>query len=304
MINNINSMSYKSGQAIILIVGLVTAIANAEPSPGGEQLEAYRRMQCSLEDGKPAVYWWHGRAYSRVPGEPDRLLFRVEGMNIRQCGTVTDAEKGTGFRLVSREILLYQDPETGEVLKQWQNPWSGETVEVLHVANDPVNGRPSFPIGPGGKPFSLPFTILGDQWWLTSTVPLFYNNALGGEFQQYIGGIYHATEMFNFMGDTSSLEPGSGDTSDIRVGWVRMSDWLPWMKNRGRAGIIYFHTAGRKLDSFDQLSPVMKQQIAENYPKYSEPPPLDDSRPNETSWTYFKKIIGSGRDSASKQSAD
>lgn len=272
---------------------LLISCAAGAPAPGADQVEAYRRMQCSLEDGKPAVYWWHGRAYSRVPGEPDRLLFRVEGMNIRQCGTVIDSEKGKGFRLVSREILLYQDPKTGEVLEQWTNPWSGETVDVVHVANDPVNGRPTFPVGPDGKPFSLPFTVLGDQWWLTSTVPLFYNNPLGGDFQQYIGGIYHATEMFNFMGDVESLEPGSGDTSNIRVGWVRISNWLPWMKNRGRTGIIYFHTAGRKLDSFEQLSRAMKQQIADNYPEYTEPPPLNDSRRNETSWTYFKKLIES-----------
>ena len=270
---------------------LISAPALAMPEPGAEMLEFYRRMQCSLEDGKPAVYWWLGRAYSRVPGEKDRPLFNVEGMNIRQCGTVTDPDKGTGFRLVTKEILLYQDPKTGKVLDTWENPWTGETVEVLHVANDPVNQPPSFPVGRNGKPFALPVTVVGDHWWMTSTVPLFYRNPLGGEYQAYVGGTYHATEMFNFMGDADSLEAGSGDTSNIRVGWERMSSWLPWMKNGDRAGIIYFHTAGRKLDSYDQLSDVMKQQIRDNYPGYDAPPPLDDERPNETSWTYFKKMV-------------
>jgi hypothetical protein len=28
-----------------------------------------------------------------------------------------------------------------------------------------------------------------------------------------------------------------------------------------------------------------------HYPEYKAPPALDDTRPNETSWTYFKKAI-------------
>ncbi len=35
----------------------------------------------------------------------------------------------------------------------------------------------------------------------------------------------------------------------------------------------------------------MKKEIAANYPEYREPPPGDDQRPNETSWTYFKKKV-------------
>jgi hypothetical protein len=58
-----------------------------------------------------------------------------------------------------------------------------------------------------------------------------------------------------------------------------------------RVGMIYFHTAGRKLDSFDELSVTMKAEIESNYPEYAEPPALDDGRPNETSWTFFKKSL-------------
>ena len=73
--------------------------------------------------------------------------FRVVGMNVRQCVTLDDPEKGEGYRMVSREIMLYLDPQSGEILRDWENPWTGEMVKVLHVANDPVNGRPAFPRG-------------------------------------------------------------------------------------------------------------------------------------------------------------
>ncbi len=47
------------------------------PKPGEESMLAFRRIQCSVEDNKPVVYGWNGSTYSRVPGEPDRLLFKV-----------------------------------------------------------------------------------------------------------------------------------------------------------------------------------------------------------------------------------
>jgi hypothetical protein len=258
------------------------------------QLQAYRRIQCSVNDGEVVVYWWLGNVFARVPGEPDRKIFRVEGMNIRHCGTVEDPVKGTGFRLVTRELLFYMDPESGEILRQWENPWTGEPNQVLHVANDPVNQPAVFAVGRSGGPFQLPFEFRGDHWWLTSAVPLFYKNPLGGDYQEYVGGTYHATEMFNFMGDVASLTDDDINTADVGVGWVRLSSWLPWMEMGDRPGILYFHTAGRKLASYDEISEPMKAEIVKNYPLYTEPPPLNDTRRNETSWTYFRKMIESG----------
>jgi Protein of unknown function (DUF1838) len=274
---------------------LVTAMPLAASAAGpleldtvGEKLETMRRIQCSMRDGEVITWYWNGYAYSRVPGEPDRQLFAVEGMNIRRCGPLAGTSDGS-FKMVTREVLLYKDPNTGEVLRSWQNPWTGKTVKVLHIANDPVNQR----IGAtdrAGRPFELPLVASGAQWWLTSTVPLLYRNALGGDYQDYVGGKYHVTEMFNFFGDIASLANRRQASANVQVGWVRISTWLPWMEMGDRVGLIYFNTAGRKLERYEQMSETMRAEIAANFPIYSEPPPLDDERPNETSWTYFRKV--------------
>ena len=77
------------------------------------------------------------------------------------------------------------------------------------------------------------------------------------------------------------------------ISWVRLAQWLPWMEMSGRAGMLYFNAMGRKLLNYDQLSDLLKSEIAANYPEYVAPPPLDDPRRNETSWTYMKKMIDS-----------
>lgn len=273
----------------ILSLGGPALADQLDPNDPADFLTIARKQHCSTIDGEAITYWWHGRAYSRRQGERDKLLFLVEGMNVRQCTAVEDEKRGKGYKLVSREILLYKDPKTGEVLSTWDNPWSGETVDVLHVANDPVNFT-NYEIGRNGKPQTFTGDILGDRWWSTSEVPLWYPNPLASEYQKEIGGTYHATEMFNFFGDTESLFSTETTTAQTQVGWARMSDWLPWMMMNGREGVIYMHTAGRKLDSWDDMSDTMKHEIAEHYPEYVAPPPADDPRRNETSWIYYKKI--------------
>lgn len=263
-------------------------------------VQVNRKIQCSLEDAKPVVYSWSGRAYARVPGERDKHLFNLLGMNVRQCGTVADPDRGTGYRMVSREIMLYLDPKTNEILRQWDNPWSGETVDVIHVANDPVNGRPSFGRDADGNVLPVRMNEINGTWMMNFEVPLFYTNPLAGDYQKYVGGTYHATEIFDFNGDMDELLDANKAEAFPVVSWVRLSQWLPWMEMNGRSGIMYFNAMGKKLESFDQLPATMKAEIAASYPEYVAPPPLDDTRRNETSWTYMKKIIDSRAEKAEK----
>jgi len=251
--------------------------------------KAMRKVQCSLKDNEPVTYYWLGTAFSRRMGERDKVLFDVEGMNVRACSTISDPKRGTGYHLVTREILLYKDADTGDVLKTWENPWTGEEVDVLHVANDPVNSK-GYVNGRDGKPGKFAGDIIGDKWQMNFTIPLFYPNPLASEYQKEIGGTYHATEMFNFLGDVGDLTDMSKNTADVQIGWARMSDWLPWMNMQGRDGIIYMHTAGRKMDSWDAMPKAFKDDIKKYYPDYVTPPPAGDPRKNMTSWKYYKEV--------------
>ena len=278
--------------AAALLCGSALAQDNAiDPATAEGYVQLNRKIHCSLEDSSPQVYQWFGRAFSRVPGERDRHLFNLDGMNIRQCVAIEDPVRGVGYRLVSREIMLYLDPETNEVLRTFANPWTGAENEVVHVANDPVNGRPSFGRTPDGDVTPFELNDMNGVWMWRIEVPLFYRNPLGGDYQDYVGGTYHATEIFDFNGDTRALLDAAIPVAYPVVSWVRLAPWLPWMQMGNRAGMMYFNAMGRKLESAEQLSATMKAEIAANYPEYAAPPPVDDSRPNETSWTYFRKII-------------
>jgi hypothetical protein len=280
--------------AALLVGSLNAAGVAASPldlSSPVDNLTAYRKIQCSTKDATPVVYHWSGHVYSRVPGEPDRHIFDVEGMNIRQCAAVNDPAKGPGFRMVSRELMFYVDPVTRAVLKTWTNPFSGKTVDVVPVVNDPVNMRPVFATDENGTPFSLHARTEGDRVFLSTEVPLFYRNPLAGDYQDYVGNKYHAMEIFDFVADKADLLDRDKSQASPSVSWVRVAEWLPWMEMGGRDGLMVMNATGQKVAGIDQLPEVIRTQISANYPAWTAPPPVDDARPNETSWTYFKKVL-------------
>ncbi len=287
-----------AGAAIAMVLGGAAQARQLDLTKGEDALAASRKVQCSTRDGVAVVYAWTGRVYSRVPGEPDRHLFDVQGMNIRQCGTVNDPKRGFGYRMVSRELMFYLDPKTGEVMKSWTNPWTGRTVEVIPVVNDPVNMRPAFATSLEGKPFDLGARIEHGRVFLNTEVPLFYRNPLGGDYQDYVGNQYHAMEIFDTTLDASDLLDASRSEARPVIAWVRISEWLPWMQMGGRPGNLIFNATGQTVAGIEGLSPLLRREIETEYPAWKSPPPLDDARPNETSWTYFKKRIDAQRAAA------
>ena len=268
-----------------------------DPNVPEEALEISKRLQCGVSADEPAVYHWSGNIYGRVPGEADKLLFKGEGMNIRRCVDVSDPERGDGWRLISREIMLMLDPETGEVVDRWENPYTGETVDVMQIHNDPVNGRPNFPRTASGEPFRMStLRESGPFVFVPFEVPLFYPNPLAGDYQQFVGNMYHAMEIFDFAALKDELYDASTPTAYPMISWVRISPWAPWMEMGGRPGQMVFNAMGRKLPGgFEELPAVLKDEIRANYPIYEQAPPKDDTRRNETTWTKFRKLTDERR---------
>ena len=89
-------------------------------------------------DGKDMIFTIRGWAYSFIPGERPKKLFGLDGYNIRR--RVETPEKD-GFFIATREVVFYTDPKNGEIIDEFENPWTKEKNEVFHIANDPVNFR-------------------------------------------------------------------------------------------------------------------------------------------------------------------
>jgi hypothetical protein len=279
-----------------LTLGFTLISASPSAAPAGPEvrkqtMQVFQRIFCGDKGRGVAFLYAQGRAYGHVEGIRDQKLFDVDVYAVQQCGPLPSSINDSGFRLTSKEILFYRDPTTGEVLKTWKNPYTGQTVEVNHAANDPVNGNyTSAVFFDGILPNSVRRTK--ELYTLSYEANQFYENPLGGDYQKYVGGMYRATEMINWFVNTGDLDRLAADAYlPSHFSWARISQWLPWMEMGGRPGYFYVHTVGQKFMRYEDLPQSVRAEVEANYRDFLTPPPLEDTRPNDTSWKFFKRAI-------------
>lgn len=290
---------FKSLPLLAALMCAAPAQAQLDPKNADDAFKISTKIFCSLKADEHSIYWWEGTVYSRIRGEKDRHLFNVQGMNTRQCQPSVDPVRGIGSRSVSREVMFFTDVETGEIVRTWDNPWTGETLDVIQVANDPVNSRSTrWSRDKDGNP-SSEFTMMvqdGFGFQGGGAAKLFYKNPMAGDYQDYVGNNYHSSEFLTAVVPMDDLlDAEATRANDVVISWGRISGWLPWMKMRSRDGLMVFYTRGMRLNTWDDLPDVIKTEIKTNYPEYQAPPPVTDTRPNETTWTAVKKIIDAQR---------
>jgi hypothetical protein len=261
------------------------------PDRSRDIVQIARKIDCSIADGKPALHWWRGKVFSRIPGERDRHLFNVQGFRWRICIGVQNSRRGTGYRSIAREMQLFFAPQTGQLLQSWKNPWSGEEVEVMQIAKDPVLEGPVF--ADSLRPVSSGlFEIDGHVLLCGMAIRSFSINPLAGNFQMNIGGRLHTLDAWSSGTQGKSLfDTNNPEVKNQVVSWLNVSKWLPWMKMGDRPGIIVIHAAGMRLNRFEDLPEEIKEEVRRNWPGFQIAPTMEDSRPGMTMEAQFNQWV-------------
>jgi len=279
---------------ILIILGMVVlpllAITSWQSDPKS-YLDTFMRVRGD-KSGKDVVFHWTGSVYSFIPGEKRMHLFDFEGFNIAK--TVVGE---SGFELYTREAAFYKDPGSGQILETWRNPLTSREVPVVQIWNDPVNQDLNFE--PDYLPYIskiLPSADLGDQVCFYMDIFPFYPSPMPrkdfAEFSQ--ADLYQAGEFFQFYVDKEDIENKELSTIPASISWSRISPWMPFMRMGDRAGNLVFVCRGRKLpNGYSDLPQTIRDYVEAKNPQYSQAPG-EYSEPNETSWTYFKKLLEQG----------
>jgi hypothetical protein len=245
--------------------------------------EQFVKMRCGLDE---LTYYFDatGAMYAH-PLDQDKPvhLFDFLGVDISRC--LQDQQSGQ-WVLVSRKITLYLAPQTGEVLRHWQNPWSGETLNVMHRSYD-------------YQEFLIPPEIPADITPLTTGVSLDFNLKLPNplahnpKFADYSPEPFvQSADSYKFIFPTQMLKAESDVTNSDRavtLSYYRMGPWEPWMKMRGKPGFLVLNYTGMKAGGFDDIDPRLKTLIEQRLPLFREAPPGRLERSIATSWTRFEE---------------
>lgn len=252
-----------------------------------DNLTAYVKVRASLNDDEEVIFYANGKIYGFVEGERDKPLMGFEMYNIGRSRKLGDGD----YQLLTNEVLLYTDLETGEVLETFQNPYTGEEVEVLQVWNSPVNQEHKIE-GKYGR-WGIAHNKYGsDMICMNADVFLAYPSPLtiANYPENSQSDLYEAAELFQFFFSEKELNDPNKQSIDCTISWTRIGPWLPWLKMGQAPGKMVYQGAGYKLmgSEYDQLPSMLTKYVMANKPEYRNAP-TEFTRPNETSWTYFKK---------------
>eukprot|EP00026_Physarum_polycephalum_P014306 Phypoly_transcript_14804.p1 GENE.Phypoly_transcript_14804~~Phypoly_transcript_14804.p1 ORF type:complete len:270 (+),score=33.15 Phypoly_transcript_14804:31-840(+) len=227
-------------------------------------LEALVKVRCSLSSADETIFFFNGSVIAYPTQQPTVTLFKTVGMNIGRCFKNDDGS----YTLASRELMYYLDPVTGELLHSWKNPWTNQTVTVVHVANDPV-------LSTFGNTTTYPMQVLGLNTLLPLDIPLYYPNSLSynATYAPYSPQPYYqAGEFFKFVVPTLEVEinlPFFDTTSYSIVSWTRTGPWLPWMKQGNAPGYLMYTSHGSKVNSWRDLPPTIVSELEHRIPHTS-----------------------------------
>lgn len=251
-------------------------------------LTEFLRLRCSLDSNDQVITTWKGSAYLYIYQMQPKRIFDIVGMNIARC---LKNQKKNAVLLTTREAQLYLDPITGHKLIQWMNPYTGQTVPVMHVANDLVQNifvTDEFSIDG--------YLTSANQVVIPIDVNLFYPNPLydNETLRTYSKErFYQAGEFFKFFTTLNQITNKSlTQISQTDLSWTRVSPVLPWMNMSTQYNAtLIFSAQGSKVHDINEIDQVLLNEIINRIPLYNNAPNCQLDAPSETSWTYFQKYF-------------
>lgn len=284
-----------SGQAALglaaLSAGATAAKAAVTPSLTGPYLDlttpkgnvtAMARLQGNLDSSKSKFGWASGMVFGVVPGEKVRDLV---GVRVFSSTRVVPQPDGSYQRL-SREVVYYTDPKTGEFIDEFDNPYTGERVKVVSIANDPFNfkiseTRPAPPTygglnkdKPPPAPYLLNWSVHGDTLNLYDYIHLYYPSALQPDKwpRESAGKLNQVSEIFMYQISLADMQDASKTSVRYGGSWSRITPWLPWMLMGQAPGHCTYECFMGTTDTLDDIDPKVVAQVKARNPDYLTAP--------------------------------
>ena len=268
-------------------------------SKGPDNKIAYSRMNGDLDESKQKYGWFKGYIMAVRPNKPIVDCVGIEGFGVSRLEQQADGS----YAKILREVGLYTDLRTGEVLEEWKNPMTNETVKVYPIANDPFNYviEDYFPQPPqfGGLntekppriPFILPWQQRGNRIDMEIHINLFYPNALDPKkwVRESSGPMVTVSEMFAFHVDAQQMQDPSYTTLPFSGTWGRITPFLRWMLMGQEPGHCLYQAFMGSGEDLEQVhSRQMLDYVEKHYPKYfTAPETYDPNTPSLSSLELY-----------------
>lgn len=291
------------------------ASSNNEPldySDPHDNLYAFGKMWAGYDEPQYGAY--HGVMYARVPGQKHQPLFGYTGTGVMQAKFDDDGN----LWIRGKETGFFNDLATGEILKEWRNPYTQELVKPFNFINtvgaklttemprflfgntgdEPTMMNEGTHIEQDGKvPFILPFEKYGDDLMLGWDYAHGYQNPVTKDKwpKAHTGNYISPSEHFTITMSKTEMEDRSIASSRFVSGFSRVSEWWPWMmmgNHQYKDGVLFGRMFSHKgLRGYQDIPPKLLSYIEKNHPESLQVPiEWSELRPKGTWENYAAQV--------------
>lgn len=278
-----------------------------------DNLYAFGKVWAGYE--APVVGAFHGLMFAMIGNQRLQPLFGYCGFGIFE----SRLEANGHVRLRGKEVGYFSDPRTGDILDEWHNPFTNETVKPFNFLNDRIRGElgaemPRFDFGDGADsptlmneataivnedgsvPFILPWEHCGERTLLSWDYTHRYRNPVTPQRwpKASTGEFINPSEHFTFSVETAALQDRGVASVDYQCGFSRLSPWWPWMRmgQSGVEGVLFGRMHSHKSTrGFDDVPRKVVAYTEKHYPEFLEPAnDWDDGFPIGTWEAYARDV--------------
>jgi hypothetical protein len=283
-------------------------------SDARDNLYAFGKLWATYDE-KPVYSAFHGLMFAMIGDQRLQPLFGYTGFGNFQAKLLDNGN----VRLRGKETGYFCDPRSGDILEHWDNPWTGERVEVFNFLNDRIRGElstemPRFQFGEetdtptlmndgtamikedGSVPFILPWQRYGDQMSLSWDYTHRYRNPVTADKwpRASTGDFINPSEHFTFSCEVNELEDRDNPCARFNCGFSRLSPWWPWMRmgQSGVDGVLFGRMHSHKSnDGFADIPRKVLAYTEKHHPEYLQPcTDWDDGFPIGTWEAYARQV--------------
>ncbi|WP_439532228.1 DUF1838 family protein [Polymorphobacter sp.] len=242
---------------------------------------AYARISGSLNPDVTSYSWYSGRVSGHRPGEAGRDLMNIIGMGAVRLLPLAGEP---GWVMLRKELGFFTDA-AGQVLDRWQNPYTEEEVEVVHLANPAINSAIKPFVREQGlyetvgapdkvKPFLLPWQQVGDRAMTEIHAHIRAKNPLDPAKwpRESSGAEVSISDANSFTVALADLQNAALQKVESIGNWVHSRPWQPWMLMGQADGNIQYTCFTGSSASLDRMPARIVALARERYPDFLEAP--------------------------------
>lgn len=243
------------------------ADGHVDPNTVDGLYNIHRKLHFSFDD---RVVYWYLRAIRY--GLVDSTFTPFWDMHVGFISVSED--EGDGFRMRMMSAIFYTDLESGKLLENFDNPFTGERIPVRQpgvlrasrlydkagIVSDPIE-RPGMDIT---RDDSIgPAWIIGDDVWCRG------DTMMRMEPTSDDGRMFQVYDWSTFHGSISEVADPDVPSAACTQSFVDLLTWPDWLNMGDMPGNYVSRGFGRKSFSMDGMPPewsaIMRDQYAKEY---------------------------------------